>query len=397
MFARLRSAFSAPERRSVSGLEALCAPQTASGVTVDAVSAMRCPAVFATVRVLAETLQQLPLHLYRRLPDGGRERAADHPLERLLSDAANPWTPASEFRLVLQTGLALHGNAFAFVSRDGSGVPVELIPLDSRTVTVTPDPVTMEPRYTVTTASGQRREYDRRDLLHIRSAGTKLYEGDSPIHAAREAIGLAILLEKHASGLFGRGARPAGILKYPRVLNDELLARLAKSFGSTYSGGDNAGRTAILEDGVEFVPLQLSSVDSQFLEMRRWQLEEIARVWRLPPHMIGHLERATSLNSAEMGQQFLSLTLLPILRAWTDAIAITLLSADERREYYAEFTVDDLLRADISARFAAYAQAIAHGVLSPNEARALENRGSYAGGETFTRPVNVAPVNTNGA
>lgn len=383
------------ETRSAVSLDALMAlggASTAAGVSISAESAMRSPAVLGAVRVLAETLASLPVHVYRRLPDGGRERADNHPLEAILADAANAWTPASEFRLVMQTAFALHGNAYAWVGRDGAGQVVELIPLDARTVSVEVDPATMEPKYIVTTGNGQRREYARRDILHVRGVGSSLYKGDSPVQLGREAIGLSLVLEQHGAGLFGRGARPSGVLKYPKQLTTDLLNRLRKSFEGFYKGGENAGRVAILEDGVTFEPHQLSSVDAQFLEMRKFQLQEIARIWRVPLHLLGDLERTTHNNAEEMGAQFLSYCLMPILKLWQDAIRITCLTHEERREYYVEFLVDDLARADLAARFTAYSQAINAGVLSPNEVRAMENRGPYSGGEVFTRPVNTAAV-----
>lgn len=368
---------------------------TASGVTVGPETAMRCAAVFGAVKVLSETVAQLPCHLYRRLPDGGRERAGDHPLEPLLADTANPWTPASEFRLVLQTHLALFGNAYAFVNRDGRQV-AELIPLDPHSITVAADSRTSEPIYTVSGNGGQR-SYDRSEILHVRGVGAGLYQGDSPVSSALEAIGLAIVLEQHGAGLFGRGARPSGVLKHPRAVSADTSARLRASFGSMFRGGENAGRTAILEDGLDFVPLQLTSVDSQFLELRKFQLQEIARIWRVPLHMLADLERVTFSNAEAMGQQFLTFCLLPIPRLWQGAMRITLLTPEERRAgYYVEFLVDDLARADLAGRFTAYSQAINAGVLNPNEVRSMENRGPYAGGETYTRPVNTAPVPPEG-
>lgn len=382
------------ETRSV-GLDALLAlggAPTAAGIGVGTESAMRSPAVKNAVCVQAETVASLPIHLFRRLPNGGRERADDHPLEAILVDCANAWTPASEFRLVMQTMFALHGNAYAWVGRNGAGQVVELIPLDPRTVSVEVDSSTMEPKYFVTTSNGQRREYSRHDVLHVRGVGSSLYKGDSPVTLGREAIGLSLTLEKHCASLFGRGAKPSGILKSTKALTDPVITRLRSSFDSFFGGGENSGKTLVLEEGLEFSPLQLSSVDSQTLEMRKFQLQEIARIWRIPAHLMGDLERTTHNNAEEMGAQFLSYCLMPILKLWQDAIRITCLTPDERKEYYVEFLVDDLARADLAARFTAYSQAINAGVLSPNECRTMENRGPYSGGEVFTRPVNTAAV-----
>jgi HK97 family phage portal protein len=396
----IKALFSAPESRAAFGApnDAWTAlglggmGSTAAGVSVSPETAMRCTAVFGAVKVLAETVSQLPVHLYRRTADGGRERAEGHPVEALLSDAANPWTPASEFRLIMETQLALHGNAYAWIGRGAGGVE-ELIPLESRRVSVSADTVTMEPAYTVTDAEGRQRTYGRSEILHIRGVGVGLYQGDSPVVLSREAIALSLVLEQHGAGLFGRGARPAGILKTPNFLTAAQRSAMRFSWDSQHQGGENAGKTAILESGLTFEALQLSSVDAQFIELRKFQLQEIARVWRVPLHLLADLDRVTHSNAEELGRQFLTFTLLPILRAWQDALRLALLTPQERRDgHYVEFLVDDLARADLAARFTAYSQAVATGVFNPNEVRAMENRSPYPGGEVFTRPVNSAPV-----
>lgn len=364
---------------------------SAAGVPVSPETAMQNPVVLACVRVIAESLAQLPCHLYRRLPNDARERATDHPIEALLSDAANPWTPASEWRLIAATHLGLCGNSYSFVNRTGGAVR-ELIPLDWRHVQVQFNPVTMEPRFLVTGFDGQQQVYDRTQVLHIRGVGIGVFQGDGPVHLMREAIGLATILERHAAGLFARGARPGGLLKHPRKLAGDLMERLRASFERIYGGSEGAGKTAILEEGMEFVQLQLSSVDAQFLELRKFQVAEIARGYRIPLPFVGDLERATYNNAEQMGQQFLTFCLLPILRLFVDAMSITLLTPEERKEYYIEFLVDDIARADVAARYEAYTKAVGSGIMNPNEVRSLENKPPYAGGEVYTRQVNTAPV-----
>lgn len=369
---------------------------SAAGVAVTPETAMRCPAVYASVKVLAESVAQLPLHLYRRTADGGKERAADHPLAELLHDQANDWTSATEFRLTMQTALCLHGNAFAFINRTG-GTITELVPLPSPSVAVLTDPVTMEPRYRVTIEGGVK-DYDHTEIFHLRTLGTSPNFGLSPITQARDAIGLAMAMELHASKLFAQGARPSGVFKYAKTLGPETLRKLRDSFNAAHGGGENSGRTLILEDGMDFMPVSFSSVDLQFLELRRHQVAEIARVFRIPLHLLQELERATHNNAEAMGQQFLALTLLPWLKIWEGAIRRALLTPDERKEYYAEFMADDLARADLAARFEAYAKAVTHGLLSPNEIRAAENRAPYAGGDQFRLPLNTEDArNTNGS
>jgi len=309
-------------------------------------------------------------------------------LHEILHDQANGWTSAFDFRLFMQTALCLHGNSYAFINRAGDKI-TELIPIPSPSVTVEIDKITMEPSYKVAADDGSHRVYDRFEILHLKTLGTAPHVGLSPIMQMREAIGLALAQEQHASRIFGSGARPSGIFKYGKALGADALERLTKSFNAAHAGGANSGKTLILEDGMDFVALQFNSVDLQFLEMRRHQVAEIARVFRIPLHMLQELERATHNNAESMGQQFLALTLLPWLKMWEGAIRRALLTKDERQNYYAEFLTDDLARADLSARFEAYAKAVTNGLLSPNEIRAAENRPPYVGGDQFRLPLNT--------
>lgn len=376
-------------------LELFGAASTASGVGVTAESAMRCPTVYASVKVISESVAQLPLHLYRKA-DGVKQRAEDLPLYELLHDQANDWTSAFEFRLAMQTALCLHGNAYAFINRAGGEIR-ELIPIPSTAVSVDVDDVSLEPSYRVTKRDGSHSVYDRREIFHLRGLGTSYYFGDSPILQAREAIGLAIAMEEHAAKIFGSGARPGGVLKYDKVLGPDALKRLRESFNSAHTGGANSGKTLVLEDGMDFQALQFNSTDLQFLELRRHQVAEIARIFRIPLHLLQELERTTHANAESMGQQFISLTLMPWLKLWESAIRRALLAPEERQNVYAEFLTDDLARADISGRFEAYAKAVTNGLLSPNEVRAAENRSPYPGGEQFRLPMNTEDASKTGA
>jgi HK97 family phage portal protein len=401
MFGSFKRLFRGTERRSTSQFGTLQDPLTAlllggyaptgSGISVTPGTALRCSIVFACVKVIAETICELPLKLYRKRADGGRDLADDHPLFPLLTDAPNEWTPASEFKLGMTASWCLNGNAYAFASRSRSGAIEEIIQIEDGKTTVEADLITGEPIYHITDRTGARRDYSRQAVMHVRGFGGPL-TGVSPIEQGREAIALALIMEKHAAGLFGRGARPGGAIKHPKAMGDPVIKRLRASFESMFAGGENAGKTLILEEGADFVQMMLSSVDAQFLELRKFAVQEVCRLWRVPLHMVGDLERTTHSNAEELGQQFLSLCLLPILRLWQDAIKITCLTAEERKTLYPEFLVDDLARANLAARMTAFSQAISSGVLNPNEARALDNRAPYAGGEVFTRPVNSAPV-----
>ena len=336
-------------------LALLGATPTVSGLSINPQTAMRCCVVHGCVKIIAESVAQLPLHLYRRTSDGGKERATEHPLYELLHDQANDWTSSFEFRRDMMTALCLHPGVFAFVNRIGGKV-AELVQIPSEAVVVELDAITQEPRYRVTSSDGTTRVYDRTDILHLSPIG-----GVAPIELAKEAIGLSLTMEQHGARLFSAGARPSGIFKYAKTLGPEALKRLRDSFNSANAGGANSGRTLVLEDGMEFEPVQFTSVDLQFLELRRHQIAEIARVFRVPLHMLQELERTTHNNAEHMGRQFVSLTLLPWLKLWEGAIRRSLLTTEERRDHFAEFLVDDLQRADLAARFEAYSKAVTNG------------------------------------
>ncbi|PVE49593.1 phage portal protein [Pararhodobacter aggregans] len=365
-------------------LDLFGAVPASSGVTVSPTTAMRCTPVRAAVEAIAEGIGGLPLHVYRRGQDGARDRASDHPAYALLHDQANDWSPAPQFREQLTRDALLHGNGFAHIGRDATGTPRELIRLDPAVMIVERDQATGEPVYRLAQAVGQR-ALDRRDILHIAAPSLDGIKGTSPVQQCREAIALALAMERYAAALFGNGGRPSGILSFPAKLTADAASRIKASWQAATSGANTAG-TAVLEEGGSFTPLAFSSTDAQFLELWQHVVTEIARVFRVPPHLIFELGRATWGNAGEMGATFLRFTLMRWIKAWEGEVRLKLLTQEERADHYAEFLVDDLLRADLAARATAYAQLIAARVLNPNEVRAMENRAPYAGGDEFLNP-----------
>ncbi|GLT01504.1 head HK97 family portal protein [Sphingobium jiangsuense] len=366
-----------------------------AGVSVTPATAMRSTAVRAAVEAIAEAIGGLPLHVYERGEDGARDRATDHPAYVLLHDDANDWTPATSFREQLTRDALLHGNGYAFINRDRDGLPRELIRLRPDAVTVELDALTSEPRYRLNDGSGQR-YLDRRDVLHIAAPSMDGVKGASPVQQCREAIALNIVMERHAARLFGRGARPSGILRFPGKLGAETAKRIKASWQAAHAG-ENSGGTAVLEEDGQFQALTLSSVDAQFLELWQHSILEIARIFRVPPHMLFELGRATWGNAAEMGATFLRFTLDRWLKAWQGEIRLKLIAPDDRARFYAEFLTDDLLRTDLGARADAYGKLIAARILNPNEVRAMENRAPYAGGDKFQNPNTTAGGAANAA
>lgn len=371
-------------------IDAFGGTKATSGISVSADSSMRCAAVYACVRVLAESVAQLPLILYRRLPNGGKERATDHPLYTLLHDAPNSWQTSLEFRELQMYNLLLRGNGYSFINRI-RGVVRELLPLH-------PDRMTVAQRenfdltYALSKSGGETQPLAAGDVFHLRGLSANGYTGITPIAMAREAIGLALATEQHGARLFANGAKMGGILKHPGKLKDaEMAKRIRESFDTAFSG-DNAHRTALLEENMSWEKVTMTAEDSQFIETRKYQRSEIASIFRVPPHKIGDLERATFSNIEHQSLEFLTDSLLPWLRRWEQAITRDLLTPRERPEFFAEFLVDGLLRGDVKTRMDSYAVAIQNGIMSPNEARTRENLNPRAGGDEYLRPANMVPA-----
>ncbi|HDZ74090.1 MAG TPA: phage portal protein [Aurantimonas coralicida] len=390
MFGFLRKSVPVEKKEGISSpsdwlLSLFGAMPAAAGVSVTPQTAMRCTPVRAAVQTIAESIGQLPFHVYRRGPDRSKERDSEHPVAKLLNGEANEWTASSDFQEQLTRDALLWGNGYGFINRI-EGRPQELLRLQPDTVSVDADETTGEPRYKITSGFDVGRQIARRDILHIKAPSLNGIVGDSPVVQAKEAIASILAMEEHCARLFGNGARPSGVIEMPNNLSEEGLKRMRTGWEAVHGGAHKSGKTALLWDGAKFVPLTFSSVDAQFLELRRFAIDEIARVFRVPPHMLFEMGRATWGNAEEMGATFVTYTLQRWLRAWQGEVRLKLFAEDERDTFFAEFLVDDLLRADISARAVAYSSLISSRVLNPNEVRAMENRPPYEGGEAFANP-----------
>jgi HK97 family phage portal protein len=339
----------------------------ASGVTLGGAAALRVPAVRAAVMAIAETVATVPVKLFSREGDA-RNVASDHPAHTIVHSAWSPWCAAYEGKLDLTLSALLHGRGFARVIRVRGRVR-ELHPLPFESVRVDRDKATGEPIYMIRNPAGGEDRLGYRDVLDVRASG-----GISPVADLREAIGLAAVMEQHAARLFANGGRPNGVLKKAGRLSPDAVQRIAQSWAAANSGA-NQGKVAVLEEDTDFKPISMTSVDSQLLEARRFQVQEIARGLRVPLPIVGDIERATNLNSEQLGQQFLTFGLLPWFESWSAALTRTLLTTEERATLYFEPIVDDLLRADIAKRFEAYAKGIGPNgaFLTPNDVRAREN------------------------
>ena len=342
-----------------------------SGVEVDEIRAMQTSAVYACVRVISETISSLPCCLYKSV-DKGREVAKEHPLCEVLHDMANPEMTSFTFREVMMTALLLYGNAYAKVVRDRAGHVKELWYLRADRVTVERDLVTKKIKYTFSSdIDNKTHVFKAEQIFHIVGMSYDGLKGLSPIDQAREAVGLALATEEFGARFFGNGARPGGVLEHPGIVKDP--EKLRESWNKVYQGAKNSHKIAVLEEGMHYHEIGLSPEASQFLQTRKYQLNEICRIFRVPPHMIGDLERSTFSNIEHQSIDFVVHTIRPWLKRWEQAIYKCLLSPQERQLYYAKFNVDGLLRGDFATRTGGYATARQNGWMSINEIRQLEN------------------------
>ncbi len=387
----IRSTLANPEPWLV---EALAGSKAASGVVVNEQTALQATAVFACVKILAETVASLPLPVYRRLPGGGKERATDHYLYPILHDQPNPEMTSFEFRETLMGHLALWGNAYAEIERDGAGRVVALWPLRPDRMTVLRDDEGLLYKYRL--PDGTDAVLRQRNVMHVRGLSGDGLVGYSPIRMAREAIGLALATQEFGARFFGDGTHPGGVVEHPGRLSQQAHDNLERSLQKAYSGLGKSHRLMILEEGMKFTQIGIPPEDAQFLQTRRFQLEEIARIYRIPPHMLADLERATFSNVEHLAIEFVVHTIRPWLVRWEQAIKRDLFLPGERDIYFAEFLVDGLLRGDIESRYRAYATARQWGWMSANDVRELENMNPIPGGNIYLVPLNMVPATSAG-
>lgn len=368
--------------------------ETTAGVSVSETTSLQCSAVYACVRVLSETVASLPLITYRRLENGGKERATDHALYDVLHNQPNALMSSFEWRETMMAHLLLWGNAYSRIVDDASGRILELYPMRPDRVQVSQAAGSL--LYTYTPTSGETLVLPEDKVLHIRGLSTDGILGISPIAQARQAIGLAMATEEFGARFFGNGARPGGVLEHPGTLTDEAMARLQMSWEQSHNGNVNAHKVAILEEGMKYAPVGIPPEDAQFLETRKFQIEEIARIFRVPVHLIGDLDRATFSNIEQQSLEYVIYSVRPWLVRWEQAIQRSLMLSGERKTYFVEFLVDGLLRGDIMSRYQAYATAIQNGWMSRNEVRQLENLNPAEELDEFLVPMNMMAAGTEG-
>jgi HK97 family phage portal protein len=392
-----------PQNRTAGSSYAFFLGGTTAGKTVTERSAMQMTAVYSCVRILAEAIAGLPVHLYRYTKDGGKEKALSHPLYRLLHDEPNPEMSSFVFRETLMTHLLLWGNAYAQVIRNGKGEVIALYPLMPNKMTVNRDDKgRLYYQYLRTLdETGHKTEtvvLFPPDVLHIPGLGFDGLVGYSPIAMAKNAIGLAIATEEFGAKFFANGAAPSGVLEHPGTIKDPQ--RVREAWQSQFGGSQNSGKVAVLEEGMKYTPISISPEQAQFLETRKFQINEIARIFRVPPHMVGDLEKSSFSNIEQQSLEFVKYTLDPWVIRWEQSIQRTLLTSEEKQAYFVKFNVEGLLRGDYQSRMTGYATARQNGWMSANDIRELENLDRIPkeeGGDLYLINGNMLPLSNAGA
>ena len=352
--------------------------RSTAGKPVNEKTAMQVTAVYACVRILSEAIASLPLHVYKYKDGGGKELVRDHYLYYLLHDEPNPEMTSFVFRETLMSHLLIWGNAYAQIIRDGAGRVVALYPLLPNKMSVERDDKgKLYYVYSRTTDENPNfKEYGDivlkpEEVLHIPGLGYDGLIGYSPIAMAKNAIGISLACEEYGASFFSNGARPGGILEHPGVLKDP--AKVRDSWNAAFGGVGNSGKTAILEEGMKFTPISIPNNEAQYLESRKYETTEIARLYRIPPHMIGDLEKSSFNNIEQMSMEFVKYTLDPWVIRWEQSLQRVLLLPGEKGHYFIKHNLDGLLRGDYQSRMNGYSIGRQNGWLSANDIREMEN------------------------
>ena len=352
--------------------------RTTSGKPVNERTAMQTTAVYACVRILAEAVASLPLHVYEYQDGGGKKLVHDHPLYYLLHDEPNPEMTSFVFRETLMSHLLIWGNAYAQIIRDGAGRVLGLYPL-------LPDKMEVQRDdkgniyYVYSRNSDENptfKEYGNiklkaEDVLHIPGLGFDGLIGYSPIAMAKNAVGMTLACEEYGASFFANGANPGGVLEHPGVLKDPSKVR--ESWNSVYRGVSNAHKIAVLEEGMKYQQIGIPPEEAQFLETRKFQINEIARLYRIPPHMVGDLDKSSFSNIEQQSLEFVKYTLNPWVIRWEQSLQRSLLLPGEKGKYFIKLNVDGLLRGDYQSRMNGYAVGRQNGWFSANDIREMEN------------------------
>lgn len=368
--------------------------KTKSGTGIDSDTALSLSAVWSAVRLLSQTLAQVPLSVYRRLPNGGKEIANNHPINRLIHSEPNRIQTSFLFRELGQQHLELRGNFYAYINRDNKERPTELTILNPDDVT----PVAKDGDvfYKVNNIEALKEPVPSRNILHVCGPMGNGLKGSSPIAIHRENLGLAMAAQDYGATFFGNGANVDGILTTDANLKPEQRKAVTDSWKSRHGGLSNSHSTAVLEAGLKYQRITIAPDEAQFIQSRKFQTTEIARIFGVAPHLIADLERSTNNNIEQQSLEFIKFTMLSRFKRWENELDKKLFREDEKGEYFVKFNLDGLQRGDAKTRSEFYSKMLQNGVMNINEVRNLENLNAIVGGDKHFVQLNLTPIDQLG-
>jgi len=402
-FLRRKDKSSDTEQRSIYGQTIIgSAFGNASGEVVSKEQALRVAAVWSCVRVLSETIASLPISLYERDENNQKKVKSDSPLNALISQQPSPLFNSFMFFERIMVDLSLDGNSYAYIERNNGGFPIGLHPIKCNDVDVFISPKGRGVYYEIKQSDSENiypkvGRVNGIDMIHIKGLSTNGIQGKSPIQMAAETLGIALALDKHAGAYFKNGSQLGGILKHPGTLKPETAKRLRESWSNNYSGTSNTGKTAILEEGMDFQARTIPNNQAQFIESRQYQISDICRIFRVPNHLVNDLSNATYSNIEAQQIDFVVHTITPWIKRIESELNAKLVPFKKRGTEYFKFNLTAILRGDSKARADYYRTLVNIGVMSPDEVRKLEDLNSVGGAsEDYYMQSNMLPINRLG-
>jgi len=367
-----------------------------SGVSVNENAALATSAFWSAVTLIAGDVASLPLLLYKRMPNGGKERFTGHPLYRILHDEPNTEMGSMQFRETWVLDALINGNGYAEIERDGTGRPRYLWPIQSHRISVIHENDRLSYRLQNYTRGDITLE--PRDILHLRGPSPDGLSGYNMVRIAREALGLAIAAERFGGSFFGNGMTFGGVVSYPHAKPLEKTEKNTQEvLERRHQGVDRAYKLLALYNGAKFEKVGVPPNEGQFNETRIFQIREIARFFRIPVAMLGDLERSTFSNHEQQTLAYFTSCLRPWLVRIEQELMTKLIAPMERSQQLIEHVTEGFLRADVEKRGAFYGQALAHGWMTVNEVRERENMAPIDGGDVARVPMNTEPLGSSDA
>lgn len=358
-----------------------------SGVVVNKQTAMSFSAVWNAVRILSESVAQLPLHIYQRNANGDRDVLFNHKLYDIVHSKPNNYQTKYLFMQKIMYEICIYGNSYVYIERTNGGIPTALYCMDANEIDVIKKDDAI---FYVNHKDGHT--YSSEEVMHFRGLSTDGIKGMSPIDQCSNSIGWGIAVEAFGNSFFRNGAKLSGILQTDRTMTEEAIGRLRNSFNQNYSSIQDSLQTMVLEEGLKFNPVSISNEQAQFLASRTFAVEEVARVFNIPPHMLKDLSKSSFNNIEMQSQEFVTYTLMPYLSNIEAEMNTKLFKESERGKVYVEFNVNGLLRGSVKDRAEYYRTMLNIGAMTINEIRQKENMNSVKEGDELWMQINMTTV-----